>query len=183
MSPVENDYTHIRETESSLPFFGQPWKETPFCFHERWRKRGQPNTSDASRGRGERPAWRNSLGAVEPHRHQPGLVRCLRMAVPPFAPPGHPAFGSACSNHADSFVMSVSLWIGCGMSKARGFFESRRNPFSSSKSLVEFDGWTTLPLLFFVCVCVLSHGALQPLVYTRVVEFVHTLINSLLKCF
>lgn len=48
----------------------------------------------------------------------------------------------------------------------------------------EFDGWTSCSLRFaFLCFVLFSyHCVLQLLVYMRVVEFVCTLISSLLKC-
>lgn len=69
-------------------------------------------------------------------------------------------------------------------SKARGFFESWRNPFSSDSMVSEFDGWTSSLFFSFCFICLFFyHCALQLLVYMRTVEFVCTSINSPLKCF
>lgn len=103
------------------------------------------------------------------------------MAASPFAPPHHPdkaGFSSACSNYMDSFAMSLSLWIGCGMVQSQGLLWITKKSFLFWLSGLRV-WWVDFLFTFFV----FSHGVLQLLVYMRIVEFVCTLINSLLKCF
>lgn len=56
--------------------------------------------------------------------HQPGpcLMPRRGTTVSPLAPchPAEAGFSSACSSYAESFVRSVSLWIGCGMVQSQG---------------------------------------------------------------
>lgn len=135
-----------------------------------------------SRGRSGKLVWRNSLCALG--CPSLGLVCCLGMATSLFAPHHHPTkagFSSARSNCVDSFVMSVSLWISCGMVQSQGLLWVTKKSFPFwSQILMNF----LFTSLCFVVVCfVFNHYVLQLLVYMRIVELVCTLINSPLKCF
>lgn len=149
------------------------------CFYGCWRKWSQPNTSDALTEKGV-GSWCGGVACV----HQPGA--CWLPWNGLFAPPKRPAeagFSSACSNYMDSLVPSVSLWISCGMVQSQGFLWVTKTSFLLCP-VSEFDGWTSCSLRFaFLCfVLFYYHCVLQLLVYMRVVEFVCTLISSLLKC-
>lgn len=140
-----------------------------------------------SRGRGGELVWRNSLCALG--CPSLGPVCCLGMATSLFAPHHHPTkagFSSARRNCVDSFVLSVSLWISCGMVQSQGLLwvSKKSFPFWLGSQILMGE----LPVHFALfCCClfcfVFNHYVLQLLVYMRIVELVCTLINSPLKCF
>lgn len=169
--------------------FGQLWKETPLVLwllektestrHVWCLKRaragswcGGTKSLSAVDCTSLGPVWRLGMGRL---CHRLLLVTQLRLAsVMPAA---------AIFTHLSGLCPFglVVEW-----SKARGFFESWRNPFSSD-SLVSRVWWVDFLFAFF-CLFVLFvyffyHCALQLLVYMRTVEFVCTLINSPLKRF
>lgn len=131
--------------------------------------------------RGGKLVWRGSLCAVGCTSLRP--VGCLGMACLLLRYTPEAGFSSACSNSVDSLVPSVSLWISCGMVQSQGFLWVTKTSFLLCP-VSEFDGWTSCSFRFaFLCfVLFYFHCVLQLLVYMRVVEFVCTLISSLLKC-
>lgn len=134
------------------------------------------------RERGGKLVWRGSLCAVG--CTSLGPVGCLGMAclllcnTQPRLASVLPAATTLTRLSCLCPFGSVVEW-----SKAKGFFESQRHPFSSAP-VSEFDGWTSCSLhfAFLFCFVLFYHCVLQLLVYMRVVEFVCTLISSLLKC-
>lgn len=148
--------------------FGQLWKETPLVlwllektestWHV-WRlKRARAGSwcggmNSLSAGDWTSPVWRLGMGRPCPRLL---LVTQLRLAsVLPVA---------AMLTHLSSLCPFglVVEW-----SKARGFFESWRNPFSSDSLVSEFDGWTSslfvcffflFYLFIFLSLCIAASG-------------------------
>lgn len=131
--------------------------------------------------RGGKLVWRGSLCAVGCTAW--GLLVALEWPVCSSVTPSRGWLQFCLQQLRGLACPSVSLWISCGMVQSQGFLWVTKTSFVLCP-VSEFDGWTSCSLRFaFLCFVLFSdHCVLQLLVYMRVVEFVCTLISSLLKC-
>lgn len=100
--------------------------------------------------------------------HQPGSCLTPRHGTTvSLLAPCHPAeagFSSACGSYADSFVRSVSLWIGCGMVQSQGLLWIVKKSFLFWLSglrvwWVDFFSFFFLFVLFiFLSLCIAASG-------------------------
>lgn len=138
------------------PLLGRLWKGTPFvCMAA-----GENGVNPTLLMPRPRKGWEAGVEGqpVCCRLHQPGP--CWLPWNGLLAPLQHPAeagFSSACSNDVDSFVLSVSLWIGCGMVQSQGFLWVTKTSFLLCPGLrVWWVNFLFTSLCFFLLFCFLS---------------------------
>lgn len=105
----------------------------------------------------------------------------LQMATIPLfsSSPREASLGSACSNHVNLLVTSLSFWINCGPNPGDSLSYKKKK-----KSFLFWLPGVRVWWVDFFFHLIFHHCTLQLLlVCIRIAEFVCTLINMLLKCF
>lgn len=146
--------SHKRDWIIIAPF-GQLWKETPLVLWLLEKTESTRHVWCLKRARaGSWCGGMNSLSAVDCTSLGPvwrlgmgRLCHCLLLVTQPGLASVLPAAAMLTLSGLCPFGLVVE-W-----SKARGFFESSRNPFSSDSLVSEFDGWTSSSLLFVCFIC------------------------------